>query len=532
MRRIIMLTGFLILALMMVGCSQSSSTQSPQSPQAVKATPAAASPATPQSGGTLKIISGAEVNSLGLPVKMLSPEDTLQCRPAIETLNRFDSQGLPVPYLSESWKEDAANKTLTMVFKKGITFHDGTPFNAEAVKWNMDQFIAVKNANYQRVASVTVVDEYTVKITFSTWDNAFLGALASFSGLTVSPESFKKNGQDWAIKNPVGTGPFKLVSWQRDVNKIFEKNPNYWQKGKPYLDKIEFTIIADPTVEKAAFLKQDGDMVTNVNVKDAAELKAQNKYTISQATTGGFWRGLIPDSINTQSPSNNIKVRQAIAYAIDREAINNTVFRGLGSPTNQLTNMSFWSINPDVTGYPYNPDKAKQLLSEAGYSNGIKTSIYFRNDQIFVDLYTAAQGYLRKVGIDAQLQALDPSKYVAIMMQQGWPEGMLGTDGSDAPDMKSNFNYFLKNSVQGMSKMVLRPDELSDLAEFALAAPDFNAKKNAYWQIEKMVIDKYCMVIPINAIGSLVVKYPKVHDDGLSSPHVSSWTPENAWVSK
>ncbi|MFX1537456.1 MAG: ABC transporter substrate-binding protein, partial [Promethearchaeota archaeon] len=335
-----------MLGSLLVGCGQPSSTQTSQTPDAetqTSQTPDAETPTADitedisQRGGTLRIISMADVNSLGVPTKMMSPEDGIQCRPALETLARYDDQGLAVPYLAESWKEDAANKTITMKLRQGITFHDGTAFNAEAVKWNMDLNITQSKRGFGFVTSVDVIDEYTIKINFKQWDNTFLNNLTSFQGTQISPEAYKKNGEEWAIKNPVGTGPFKFVSWQRDANKVFERYDNYWQEGKPYLDKIEFIIIADPTVQIAAFMKKEGNLVTNISLKDAADLKNNKEYAIIQQSIGGHWHGLYPESINPDSPFNNLKVRQATAYAIDRETINDSILRGLGCPTNQLT---------------------------------------------------------------------------------------------------------------------------------------------------------------------------------------------------
>jgi peptide/nickel transport system substrate-binding protein len=533
MKKVFCLIGILLLiSIIIVGCSQSPSTQTPQTSSATKSNQTSQTSSAPQTGGTLKILSTLDVNSVGLALKMVSPEDNYQCYVSEEPLVRLDDQCNPIPYLAESWKEDPATNTITMKLKKGIKFHDGTDFNAESVKWNMDFDKKGGMSAYRLVSSVDVVDDYTIKITLNAWNNTFLYQLSSLGGLQISPTAYQKNGQDWAIKNPVGTGPFKLVSWNTDVNKVYERFPDYWQKGKPYLDKIQIDVIADPTVEMTSFLKGEGDLVNNVSPKDAADLMNNKAVTIKQSSTQGFWRGYWFNSLDPKSPFNNLKVRQAINYAIDKESINKPVFYGLGSTTNQFSRNGAWSYNPNVAGYPYNPEKAKQLLTEAGYSNGFKTNIYFRIDPVLSSFCTITQSNLKKIGIDAQLQGVDKSRYSAMMMAQGCPDGLLVADFGYSAETYALMGVFLKTSTLGPAIMTIRPDDVDSTIQKGQAATDFNAKKDGYQQVQSLIIDKYCLVVPMNIIGNFTVRYNKVHDDGFGTPHMSLWTPEKIWIEK
>ena len=296
----IILTILIITVLSLISGCSSSSTTTPATK--TTATTAKTTSQAPVTGGTLRISMNADATSLGYPPTMQGTPDQLSARPCIESLFRLDNTGNTVPYLVDSVKEDPAAKTYTFTLKKGITFHDGTPFDAAAVQWNMMNFKSTPSggATFAKITSVDVVDEYTARINLSSWDNTLLINLVSPPGYMISPAAFQKNGADWCKNNPVGTGPFKFVSWTRDVSKIFEKNTNYWQPGKPYLDKIIISIIADATVEVASLLKGENDILAIANVKNASDAAAQG-FTVSKCPVGGGLRTMVGDSAHADS---------------------------------------------------------------------------------------------------------------------------------------------------------------------------------------------------------------------------------------
>lgn len=172
-----------------------------------KSAPTAKEPA-PRSGGTLRIADMTDGAMIGYPPKLLRVYAARQVAPAIETLFRTDQEGKPVPWLVTGSKEDAKAKTISLMLRKGIKFHDGTDFNAEAVKWNLDQCMAEKTGGTEKFKSVDVIDTFTVRISLTDWDNTVLTNLAQTIGMVVSPTACKKNGVDWCMSHPVGTGPF------------------------------------------------------------------------------------------------------------------------------------------------------------------------------------------------------------------------------------------------------------------------------------------------------------------------------------
>lgn len=503
----------------------------PTTAAATQAPPAPTATTGPRSGGTLRIAINADATTLGYPSDPKTITDFLVMLPAIETLGRYDAQGNFVPFLAESFKEDAAAKTITIAIKKGIKFHDGTDLNAEAVKWNIDQFVAAGRAEMRGTASVTKVDDYTVQVALTDWNNTIMHGIAYFAGPMISPTAFQKNGgKDWAQKNPIGTGPFQFVSWDRDVSLKYKKFDGYWQKGKPYLDAIEFRIIKDPVTASAALRAKDINAYLLMPSRTAKDLEGSG-VTVKKLETGlgASITGIISDSANPSSPFADVRVRQAMAYAIDVKAIVDTQLFGYGVLTNQWAAPGAWSYNPDVKGYPYNPDKAKQLLTQAGYANGFKIKMPVNNNPELVQIFTAIQGFLGKIGIDAQLEPIENARYVQFTQQSGW-EGLINfSSRADADSALVMPRVFSAKGVL-FTKSIVHPDSLEKMLNDITIAPDFAAKKKLAFDLQKVAFDDLSLFVPLYVTTLPVAKYPNLRDDGFNVTHGSMWTPEDAWL--
>jgi peptide/nickel transport system substrate-binding protein len=488
--------------------------------------------AQPKHGGTLKIIVSADTNSL-YPPEQFGPEYNYQCVPCLETLVRMDEKGGFAPFLAESYEEDTVAKTITLTLRKGVKFHDGTVFDAQACKWNLDQLRGSQftGVNFLGVSSIDVVDDYTVRVSFSNWDSVFLYNLTYCQ--MVSPTAFEQNGIDWARENPVGTGPFKLVTWQRDVQKVYERFDDYWQPGKPYLDKIIINIIADPMVQVASFLAGENDMVLGLNPTDAAKLKDNPDVEISQSILKGLTDGLMPDSVSPDSPFSNLQVRQAVSYAIDRQSIADAVFKGFAQVAYQSNGPACYSYNPNIVGYPYNLEKAKALLAEANYSHGFTTTLWCRSEQMFQDLYTAVQSDLAAVGIKVDLQLVSKGKYDEIYFGGGWPKGLFGADVDAGPEWGSLSKWFFDGDtcIPSFAAYAIHPAEINDTTKAINSAVDFKTKKSLSWELQSLVFDKYCIYIPLVLLPSLAAKSSKIHDEYTDYVTEAPWTFADAWMS-
>jgi peptide/nickel transport system substrate-binding protein len=500
-------------------------------------------PSGPQYGGTLRIICSADLVSMGWPAEQQSPEDWYQRVPALETLVRFDEvQGKPSPFLAESVVEDPEALTITFNLRQGVKFHDGTVFDADACIWNFEQLwaSATLSASWFAASEIEKVDDYTVRVHFSSWDSTFLSNMCYDSAM-VSPVAYEEHGLDWMRENAVGTGPFKQVSFQRDVQKVFERFDDYWQEGLPYLDGIEIDIIADSTVQVASFLNGDYDVITYLNPMDAENLANEPDVVITQGDTVGHTICLIGDSVHPDSPYANIKVRQAVSYAINREEINDFIYRGYAVPTFQMNGPVCRTYNPDVVGYPYDPDKARALLAEAAAEGaftpnaegGFDTTIWCRSEQIYRDMFTAVQSYLADVGINVDLQVVNPGQAAEIGFVTGWTDGMLATDFVTGAEIGIFGNYFFSSySPLGIAQSMTHPDEVDEAIWLTTTAPDFETKQAESWNLQYLLTDKYCLYTPIVATYPIAAKTEKVHGEQTHTMEASDFpfTFADAWL--
>lgn len=484
----------------------------------------------PRYGGILRIAEWREGASIGWPPTMYPVVSNRQATPAIETLLRIDKTGKPGPWLATGYETDSDSKTITLILRKGVKFHDGTDFNAEAVKWNLEQCVSAKTTGTHSFKSIDKIDDYTIRIQLTEWDSTLTGVLAQNVGMMISPTAYKKNGQEWCTSHPVGTGPFELVSWQKDTKTTYKKFDGYWQKGKPYLDGIEWTPIIDTLTRELSFRNGESELMLTQEAKGIANLK-KDGYSVVRALPGsGAWN-LLPDSANPNSPFADVRVRRAAQYAIDTKAIVDAIFYGEAEVTNQYTYKGHWAYNPSIEGYPYNPTKAKQLLAEAGYPNGFKTKSMYINNPTNDQVNSAVQGFLKEVGIDVQLDPTQAGRWFQAGVQGGDWEGFIYTGPFPNPDVAGTLA--LRYAGGGPYKWMTLPADYVEAIKKALKAPDFETKQKWTQEALKLMIDKYCLQIVLFCPPEFAISQPNVNDHGFyMTTNNIAWTPEDAWLAK
>ncbi len=516
----------LLASMAIFGCATPSPTPSTE--------PAPTPPAQtgPQYGGILKVSDIFDAGaSLGYPPKLLRVYSMRQSSPVIESLFRIDETGKVVPWLATGYTSDVAAKTLTLILREGVKFHDGTDFNAEAVKWNLEQHINAKRADAAKFTSIDVLDNYTVRINLSEWDNTIISNMTQALGMIISPTACEKNGIEWAESNPIGTGPFEFVSWEKDVRTVFKKFDGYWQKGKPYLDGIEYIPIPDTLTRQLSLRGNEIHLALTLDAKDLTGLE-KDGFPVTRINVGSGAVSAIPDSANPNSPWADVKVRQAAQHAIDSELIVQSILFGEAEPANQWIYKRHWGYNPNVKGYPYNPEKAKQLLADAGYPNGFKTKILYRTNPRDDKIFTAVQGFLKDVGIDAELEPTTTGRYDEVAFQGDSWEGLIMNAVSPNPDLPAALALRYSGGGKFFTQMLV-PDDYVQAIQNAITAPDFETKQKYTQEAMKLMIDKYALQVVIYCMFDYAVSQPYLHNHGyFDTPNTTAWTPEEAWLEK
>ncbi len=326
-----------------------------------------------------------------------------------EGLTRYQADGAIAPALAESWDISDDGLVYTFHLHSGVKFHDGTDMNADDVKFSLDRARAEDSTNAQKalfagIASVEVVDPLTVKITLSGPNGGFITNMAWGDAVIVAPESIAN-----AATSPVGTGPFKFSNWVQGDRIEIVKNPDYW--GAPVaLDKATFKFISDPTAAFAAMMAGDIDAFPGYPAPETLpQFESDPRFTVIGGNTEGE---TILSTNNKMPPFDNVKVREALAHAINRQEIIDGAMFGYGTPIGT----HFAPHHPDYVDLTansnYDPELSKKLLAEAGYPDGFKTTLklpppsYARRGGEII----AAQ--LRAVGIDAEISNLEWAQWL------------------------------------------------------------------------------------------------------------------------
>jgi peptide/nickel transport system substrate-binding protein len=329
--------------------------------------------AAPVKGGNLVVCQPAEPPGLDPTANTAAAIDRVVYANIYEGLVKVNRNGDFVPGLATAWTVSPDGKLYTFSLRKGVTFHNGEPFNAEVARWNLERNAAetTKNAHpefFRGIEKIETPDEYTLVVTLKDVDALFIAHIAEGDAVMLPMKGYEN-----AASEPVGTGPFKFVTWVRGDRVEMARNEKYWNPVLPYLDKVTFKFIGDASAQIAALKAGDIDVIGYIAAPEQASEMAKDKhFKVFAGTTTGE---VIMSTNNKRKPFDNKLVRQAMAYAIDRQAVIDLVMFGYGTPIG-----SHWSPSTpyykDLTAtFSYNPEKAKALLAEAGYPSGFEATI-------------------------------------------------------------------------------------------------------------------------------------------------------------
>jgi ABC-type transport system substrate-binding protein len=465
--------------------------------------------AQPQTGGIYKVMIKASSNVFGYPPRIVGGARDI-APPFFDHLLSIGDDGKYKPGLALSWDASKDGKTITFKLRQGVTFHDGTPFNAQAVKANVDNLIPPEGPIIPGITSVDVVDDYTVKINLPEYNNLILFHFAANPATYMySPEALKKNSADWATTHPVGTGPFMFKEYVPNVSLTAVKNPNYWQKGLPYLDGIQVSVVQDPMTQTITFKAGQAHAIYDAALGAAAQLRDEG-YPLQKAQTGSL-TGMNFDSKNSEIFSKR-QVRQAIEYAIDKEEICSGPGKGLFTPVYQIVLGSFPDYNKALPPRKYDPAKAKKLLAEAGYPNGFSFKL-FMLDQSWRDGWVAIQSYLDRVGIKMEINYVNASGYNLIRAGGKIEKGAAAFQTfPTSSNTLSTLDTYLRSDATTF-KYVVKPAGIDKLIDQAKLARDPAAVTKINQQILKLIYDDET-VVPLWLSHRMVVVDKSVQNTG------------------
>lgn len=331
-------------------------------------------------GDTIRIATSLGQNSLA-PGEATGLPDATVIRTMFEGLVGF-TDGALVNELATSWEANEDATAYTFELQQGVTFHDGTPFNAQAVKdyydWVMDEGSIAARARglLAAMTSVDVIDEYTVRINLSGPNGAFIFLLATSNARIASPASVAEFGAD-LTRHPVGTGPFRFVSWTEGQNVIVERNPDYW--GDPAeIERLEFVVVTNAATRVAMLQSGEVQYIEALPPQLVATIEAAPNLDVLAGPTN-FLRILQLNT--TKAPFDDVRVRQALNYAVDKQVLADVAYSGFATVMTAPIPASAFG-HAEQPAYDYDPERAKALLTEAGYGDGFTfTVLTFTGDE-------------------------------------------------------------------------------------------------------------------------------------------------------
>jgi len=366
----------------------------------------------PVYGGSLTIAQAVEPPGLDPTTATSAAIPRVVYSNVVEGLVKIDRSGKIITALAKDYKISNDGKEYTFFLKKGVTFHDGKPFDAEDVKFTFGRLMDAQKTGtvhpeyYKEIDSVEAVDSHTVKIKLKNVNSMFLFNLARPDSIIVNSQTVDK------LKTaPIGTGPFKFNEWVRGSTLTLSRFEGYHEKGIPYLDKVTFKFIGDPSAQIASLKAGDVDVIAyDVSPENALLLEKDPRFKVLNGYTT---TEVILSTNNARKPFDDVRVRRAMAYAIDRKALIEGAMSGYGVPIGSHMDPG----NPyyvDLTSvYPYNPQKAKDLLKEAGYPDGFEAVIKLperyayakRSGEIIADMFS-------QVGIRLKIELIEWGQWI------------------------------------------------------------------------------------------------------------------------
>ncbi|MCG6911348.1 MAG: ABC transporter substrate-binding protein [Deltaproteobacteria bacterium] len=410
-----------------------------------------------------------------------------------DTLAEPDQSGKIVPALAEKWDISPDGMTWTFTLRKGVVFHNGDKLTSRDVKATFERIQAKETAspNANEFAVITAIetpDDMTVVLKLSAPSAPLLGTLASGWG-AILPKGLIDSGHDFAAE-PVGTGPFKMTQWVRDGKIVLEKNKNYWMKGLPKLDKVTMHIIPERAVQVQGLISGQVDVSYIIDQEDVPLLESSPDVEVRKTLTSLI---LVMPMNCSRPPLDNVKVRQAITQAIDKQKVLDVAYGG-GKPIGTFMDYGNAYYKDFTDLYPYNPAKAKKMLAEAGVGKDTELEMFLpQNYPPHVKAGEIYQDMLTKVGLNVKIKLVDWSTWIGDVYRQAkYDLTVIGHTGKLDP------NGTLAN--YGKEKRYVRwvNAKAAELIDKAAQTDGFENRKKLYDQALQIMAEE----VPFMFLGS------------------------------
>ncbi|HEX2436889.1 MAG TPA: ABC transporter substrate-binding protein [Methylomirabilota bacterium] len=455
---------------------------------------------TPRKGGTLRVGFYIEAATMD-PHLSGSKIDRQVYHNIYEPIVTLDARLGIKPGLAESWTQPDP-KTLVFKLRRGVKFHDGTDFNAEAAKFNFERMKnepkSVRKGEVANIDTVEVVDSHTVKVNLKKPDAALLATLTDRAGMMVSPKVVQERGAELGRNaKGAGTGPFEFVEWVKDSHLIIKRNDAYWNRqGGPYLDRVRYRPIPDDVVKLQSLQSGEIDAMDYVQPRDVAAVKAdKNLVVVDVPSLADFAYQLNL----TRPPFNNKALRQAVAYALDLEQIVKGVWLNVGVPANGPIPPTSWAYDKSIAPIKRDLARAKAKLAEGGQAGGFTFTLTTNNIPINVQEAEVMQAQLAEAGITAKVKLVDSATLISDGNNKSFE--MISFQWSGRPDPDGNTYQFLRTTPgtsfnwSGVSNPQIdaildKTREISNQAE----------RRKLYSELTKLLQDELPMIFIIHPV--------------------------------
>lgn len=504
--------------------------------ETVIATPA------PKSGGTFRLGISNDITDFDPGRTTLIDFQTMKMGGLWNTLYTWDKDLKMKPDLAESW-DIIDPQTFVFHLRPGVKFHTGRELTAQDVKWTFEWMIkegkvyarelgsvvgaaeATKDKSLD-VTGIQVLDDHTIQIKLTQPSVPWL------SGIYAIPILDKETIADISTK-PIGTGPFKFKEWIPNDRIVLERFDDYWDKGKPYLDRVELRVIPNQATAVANLKAGEIDAMLVLDPAQAATFTGNRDFQVENVPSTDLI--MIHTVIDSNPVLQDVHARRALAYCLDKDTINRTVFFGLGQEQWSPIPSAFWAYDPEVekSGYEFSVEKAKEELAQSKTPQGFDiTYTAMSSSQASQDVGAIWKSCLDQIGVNMKIEVLESAAWLEKWF--GYDYQLLYNSGALPPEPQRGFEIFFTPQVHGTpryAKVGWKNDAMYDLMTKAATTVDQAERQKYYDELQKMTIEEVAPIIYVQQNPTLSVASSKVEGfDSFNPLRLLDWS--NIWLNQ